>query len=137
MPDSITPSTSLLLFATHVHLNHLRLQVGAKLRPPLALDDAAHDEALEMLVRAPLEKDASFLYHAMLHDDDERGFSLLHHAAVFGNVGKVQADLASIPGVESTVPSRMRRTQYVVHRSRLGGSFGNSLGMSMFLSRSN
>lgn len=65
-------------------------QVGAGLRPRLAPDDEIHTRALSMLVEARLKENPRFLERPQLQDQDqERGFCLLHHAAVFGNVSKV------------------------------------------------
>ncbi|CAN0114870.1 unnamed protein product, partial [Laminaria digitata] len=64
------------------------LQVGAELRPQLASDDSAHERALGMLIKSELELEPRFLSSPFLRDADERGFSLLHHAAAFGNPSK-------------------------------------------------
>lgn len=65
-------------------------KVGAGLRSRLASDDSLHERALDMLVKAGLEGDELFLSSPALQDGDERGFHLLHHAATFGDVSKVQ-----------------------------------------------
>ncbi|CAN0046592.1 unnamed protein product, partial [Hapterophycus canaliculatus] len=77
-------------------------QVGAGLRPRLALDDSLHDRALSLLIEAGLEDNPQFLLNPRLRDRDEnRGFCLLHHAAAFGNVSKVEFLLRK--GVEPDV----------------------------------
>lgn len=64
-------------------------QVGAGLRPRLAPDESLYTRALAALVEARLEDNPRFLQSPQLRDQDDRGFSLLHHAAAFGNASKV------------------------------------------------
>lgn len=66
------------------------VQVGAGLRSRLASDDSLHERALDILVKVGLEGDELFLSSPVLQDEDDRGFHLLHHAATFGNINKVQ-----------------------------------------------